>query len=1007
MKKRFFSSCLMLLFILMISGCAGAYNDYKEKNTGSVSLNVGQIAQSVLQANRSISREGDEKDFIEPWQCISSAVLKINVETKGDYKTSETKELSFNYAKYMGFVEDYSDEPVTSDKPVEEENYLETTFKDEVIELKIPVGKTISIDMTVDQELSWDENKLEQFYNQLLTEMENSGASEEEIDKFTFASFKESLDLQFNGEMGIRLKGTSGEITVHEGENPVTITLKEVPYNGGEEIERKYYLIHLQSQNAATLTYEEPISFEYMSIDEDGARLKAICYYYEPVGYFINEEKSDQDWKEDDFGNLYMDIYFDYNEEAKKEGLYQTVGLDNIENRYTITLYSAKNQTDSGIYMIANSDGLQVSYGEWKDISGTDAKIPSFEFTENLYLNDLNGLSFAEDNTLTYSDMSDGFRFKSANRKEIDFGKLEPFNGEITEYYQYYNIYLQEPGAETSVVYKEPVELPYIEDAYGAELKEFVYRNCNIFGWYYDNEGEWITNGNLIYKDVYFYYDESKIMELSYQSRGMTDEEESYLLSMYALKNNSGEGIYFIEKIDNENIGYSYGKWESTAAGASPLTSIEFTEELAYNFISDCIGFAPSSGNQNIQVFNGTSSFNFASTNDVTIKFESLVTATPVNGSGTINPVLPNQFTIAIASAEETYYLNKGTIDFKLTDADGQEIDVSNVFWEYEISHGKTTIPDNGTYYTYENPGSLELKNLPASGTYQINVFVTPANQDYENYEMANAVFNVTVDDKLLLEFDLSSCYVENEFTSDFQNLVDSHNAKIVLQGEINEEYGIFLAKLKAAIYHPENPDDPVYNLYDLDLSQVTTTNTDNEEQGYFSNCLALHSIIFPEDFTTVNNWSFNDCINLEKIELGTAVAIIGTSTFSGCTNLSSVVIPETAQLKVIDSSAFEGDTALTSLTLPASVIALGDKAIGRIESLTLLDENGTWWYIEDDELRNAWISWWENPDEADPPNENADGTLDGIDGIDPSWSLAEKILYAVNEKNCLLFCQK
>ncbi len=210
MKKRFFSSCLMLLFILMISGCAGAYNDYKEKNTGSVSLNVGQIAQSVLQANRSISREGDEKDFIEPWQCISSAVLKINVETKGDYKTSETKELSFNYAKYMGFVEDYSDEPVTSDKPVEEENYLETTFKDEVIELKVPVGKTISIDMTVDQELSWDENKLEQFYNQLLAEMENSGASEEEIDKFTFASFKENLDLQFNGEMGIRLKGTSG-----------------------------------------------------------------------------------------------------------------------------------------------------------------------------------------------------------------------------------------------------------------------------------------------------------------------------------------------------------------------------------------------------------------------------------------------------------------------------------------------------------------------------------------------------------------------------------------------------------------------------------------------------------------------------------------------------------------------------------------------------------------------------------------------------------------------------
>lgn len=827
MKKRFFSSCLMLLFILMISGCAGAYNDYKEKNTGSVSLNVGQIAQSVLQANRSISREGDEKDFIEPWQCISSAVLKINVETKGDYKTSETKELSFNYAKYMGFVEDYSNEPVTSDKPVEEENYLETTFKDEVIELKIPVGKTISIDMTVDQELSWDENKLEQFYNQLLTEMENSGASEEEIDKFTFASFKESLDLQFNGEMGIRLKGTSGEITVHEGENPVTITLKEVPYNGGEEIERKYYLIHLQSQNAATLTYEEPISFEYMSIDEDGARLKAICYYYEPVGYFINEEKSDQDWKEDDFGNLYMDIYFDYNEEAKKEGLYQTVGLDNIENRYTITLYSAKNQTDSGIYMIANSDGLQVSYGEWKDISGTDAKIPSFEFTENLYLNDLNGLSFAEDNTLTYSDMSDGFRFKSANEKEIDFGKLEPFNGE---------------------------------------------------------------------------------------------------------------------------------------------------------------------GNGGIE------------------------------GTGTINPLLPNQFTIAIASAEETYYLNKGTIDFKLTDADGQEIDVSNVFWEYEISHGKTTIPDNGTYYTYENPGSLELKNLPASGTYQINVFVTPANQDYENYEMANAVFGIKFAMASYYEFEAGNLLNGYDISDNFSDLLDSINtdAVIKISGEVSESYGSIFQPIKNRLsgwINGEQQDDKVFQyLIDFDFSEMTTTSSSkNANSCDFQDCKQLRSIILPEDLTEIGYCTFMECSNLEKIVFGSGFSkITADGALGSCPKLTSVIIPETAPFTLIDSYTFASDTSLKTLSLPASFIALGSGALGYIENLILADESGTWYYTSG---QNDWYQW-ESQNKI-PPEVTGDslhyGLLDelkdsnnqDISGFPVNGTVAEKLLFAAKNTEYYFYCVK
>ncbi len=533
MKKRFFSSFLMLLFILMISGCAGAYNDYKEKNTGSVSFNVGQIVESALRASRTVTREGisegddgpvtedpsEEETKLEIWDCIDTSSLEIKVETKGEYITSKEESVAFDFKKYMGFGVENPDEPITSDGKPEEEDYLKTSLENKTIVLQIPLGKTISIAMKIKMKLTFDDEKLYQLYEQELEQATN---------EFSFEEYKTRVLSIFSGEMAINLRGSSEEIKIQEGENNVTVTLARY-------YERQYYVIYEKDISNASNQYE--LKEEGLSCDPSydmEAFLEELCYKYSLDGCYLNEEKSDVDWQEDDEGCLFKEIYFDYDENKIMKPLKKALGIDQSEESYTIILYSTKpvEEARDGIYIIkSNILDREVSYGDWEETSNSDAKVQSYKFTEKLYLNLYTyGLKKDGKNIITDDDIRDGFRFESSNRKTIDFS--------------------------------------------------------------------------------------------------------------------------------------------------------------------------------------------------------SFVSATSVDGSGTITPTLPDTFTLSIKSEEETYYLNKGSIEFLLKDANPETIYNENVNWDYELRYGSTIIPDDGTYYTHEDPGILEIVNLPAGGTYQLSVFVTPNNSN-------------------------------------------------------------------------------------------------------------------------------------------------------------------------------------------------------------------------------------------------------------------------------------
>ncbi len=71
----------------------------------------------------------------------------------------------------------------------------------------------------------------------------------------------------------------------------------------------------------------------------------------------------------------------------------------------------------------------------------------------------------------------------------------------------------------------------------------------------------------------------------------------------------------------------------------------------------------------------------------------------------------------------------------------------------------------------------------------------------------------------------------------------------------------------------------------------------------------------------------------IEKIEIGSGVTIVGDYAFAGCTALTSVKISES--VTEIKDGAFSGCTALSSLALPANLRRIGRDAFAHCSALT------------------------------------------------------------------------
>lgn len=93
--------------------------------------------------------------------------------------------------------------------------------------------------------------------------------------------------------------------------------------------------------------------------------------------------------------------------------------------------------------------------------------------------------------------------------------------------------------------------------------------------------------------------------------------------------------------------------------------------------------------------------------------------------------------------------------------------------------------------------------------------------------------------------------------------------------------------------------------------------------QYAFDRCKSLKTVtIASGESATVDNYAFEKCSALTKVDFGSTVSTIGSFSFQGCTSLTSLTIPES--VKSINQRAFAECTKLTNVKLGNGLKTLG-----------------------------------------------------------------------------------
>ena len=107
---------------------------------------------------------------------------------------------------------------------------------------------------------------------------------------------------------------------------------------------------------------------------------------------------------------------------------------------------------------------------------------------------------------------------------------------------------------------------------------------------------------------------------------------------------------------------------------------------------------------------------------------------------------------------------------------------------------------------------------------------------------------------------------------------------------------------------------------------------TEPEQVPWNSLMQEIKVVVIRDGITTVGDYAFAGCSNLQEVTLPGSVEIVGVFSFKGCTGLREIVIPE--GVRVLASKAFQFCSALKKVYLPSTLIDVDMRAFGKCESL-------------------------------------------------------------------------
>ena len=99
-----------------------------------------------------------------------------------------------------------------------------------------------------------------------------------------------------------------------------------------------------------------------------------------------------------------------------------------------------------------------------------------------------------------------------------------------------------------------------------------------------------------------------------------------------------------------------------------------------------------------------------------------------------------------------------------------------------------------------------------------------------------------------------------------------------------------------------------------------------------FGNNQGIKNVVVSNGVTSISDYAFMYCLNLETINISSTVINIGDNTFCSCENLSGIVIPK--GVKYIGENAFEGCESIEAITIPSSVLNIDKSAFCNCKGL-------------------------------------------------------------------------